>query len=280
MTLSARHLARPVRHLGRLALGLVFAATLVPASAAPAAAADALTLPQAEVQLVRLLNERRLAAGLVPYRVDSRLTEIARERSADMASKGYFSHVQPDGRTAFDYIAERKITWYGAGEVLAKNNYPTLADSAAVANTGWTNSPGHNAVVMSTGYNYVGVGLAVDSAGKKLWTAVMLKGPDRSGARSAMKSVAPTGTSTSTSVNVSVVWSGWDVRLQVLTAGLADFQLQRRVDGGSWQTVATGTAATSVVQALARGRLWEFRIRARDKAANYGAWSAPVGTRT
>ena len=60
---------------------------------------------------------------------------IARARSADMATKHYFSHTQPDGRNVFDILSAQKITWYGAGEIIAWNNYPTLETSIAAANT-------------------------------------------------------------------------------------------------------------------------------------------------
>ena len=88
-------------------------------------------------------------------------------------------------------MSARNITWYSAGEIIAWNNYPTLETSVAAANIQWLNSPGHKAIVVSTTYNYVGVGLAIDSAnGKKIWTAVYMKGPDRTGARA--KTAAPT----------------------------------------------------------------------------------------
>ncbi len=135
--------------------------------------------------MVGLLNQDRTAAGLVPVQTDSRLMAIARARSVDMATKHYFSHTQPDGRNVFDILNAQHITWYGAGEIIAWNNYPGLDLSTANANSQWMNSPGHKAIVLSTTLNYVGVGLAIDaSTGKKLWTAVYIKGPDRTGARS------------------------------------------------------------------------------------------------
>ena len=103
---------------------------------APAAAAG-LSIGDAELQAVRLLNVERARAGLVALRVDSRLMAIARQRSADMASRNYFSHVSPSGESAFDMIVSAGITWYGAGEIIAWNTYPSLADSAQAAKDGW-----------------------------------------------------------------------------------------------------------------------------------------------
>src|SRR4051794_19698644 len=183
-------LIRPALHPRRLsALALAFVATLAVAApaqvAATAVAPDAATINAAESAMVTALNADRTAAGLVAVRVDPRLMSIARARSADMVAKSYFSHTQPDGRNVFDILSDAGITWYGAGEIIAWNTYPMTSTTAA-ANSQWMNSPGHHAIVVSTSYNYVGVGLAVDSTGKKLWTAVFMKGPDRTGALAAI----------------------------------------------------------------------------------------------
>jgi hypothetical protein len=213
---------------------------------------------------------------------------IARARSVDMVTKHYFSHTQPDGRNVFDILSGQKITWYNAGEIIAWNNYPTLETSVAAANNQWLNSPGHKAIVVSTSYNYVGVGLALDSAtGKKMWTAVYMKGPDRTGARATADAPTIAAGSTAATKKVTVTWTGADVKLQVLTSGLHSFQVQRRTDGGAWTTVLASTTGKSLSQNLAANHTYEFRVAARDKAGNWGAWSsvqaalaAPTGSVT
>jgi hypothetical protein len=57
-----------------------------------------------------------------------------------------------------------------------------------------------------------------------------------------------------------------------LTAGLRDYEVQRRVVGGSWRALGYRTT-TSVTETLPRARTYEYRIRARDKVGNRGAWS-------
>jgi hypothetical protein len=74
-----------------------------------------------------------------------------------------------------------------------------------------------------------------------------------------------------TRARVTVRWTGGDPRLQVLTAGLRDYQVQRRVVGGSWRELGYRTA-TSVTETLPRSRTYEYRIRARDRVGNRGAW--------
>ncbi len=275
---------RPTRAIGiRRLTSLIIAAVLGLAVLAPAAVAattpapvSATAITAAEKAMVAALNADRTALGLVPVQVDARLMAIARARSVDMATKGYFSHTQPDGRNVFNILTGQKITWYNAGEIIAVNNYP-MDSTASVANRQWMNSPGHKAIIISKDFNYVGVGLALDSAtGKKLWTAVYIKGPDRTGARATITGAAlRTGPTTSTRY-ARLTWTGYDPKLQVLTAGFASFTVQRRVDGGAWTTAVTSTTYTYTTFKVLIGHVTEFRVAGRDKKGNQGAWSTKV----
>jgi uncharacterized protein YkwD len=259
------------RLIALMSVGLFAAVLVAPASVA---AAD-MTISQAESAMVAALNADRKAVGLVALQVDTRLMTIARARSTDMATKNYFSHTQPDGRDVFDFIAAAKITWFYAGEIIAWNNYPTLATSVPAANTQWLNSPGHKKLIVSTRFNYVGVGLAVQAAtGKKFWTAVFLEGPDRTGARATTAAPSIAAGSTAATKKVTVAWSGADVPLQVRTSGFHSYQVQRRVDGGAWATVWASTTVRSMSLQLPTNHTYDFRVAARDRAGNWGAWSA------
>jgi uncharacterized protein YkwD len=282
MTRRAR--SRPAFRLAPLVLvGLLATAFAAPATTS---ATEDWTIAEAEKHLVDMLNADRTAAGLVPVRVDSRLMDIARARSVDMATKHYFSHTQPDGRNVFNILSAKGIKWYNAGEIIAWNNYPTLQLSTANANSQWMNSPGHKAIVMSTSMNYVGVGIAIDASnGKKIFTAVYIKGPDRTGATSTTNTPKVADGSTGATKKVSVSWTGKDVRLQVLTSGFNSWAVERRTDGGAWTRIWTGTTKASMTLELAAGHKYEFRTAARDNAGNWGGWSTvsttikrPVGT--
>jgi uncharacterized protein YkwD len=244
---------------------------------APTAAAD-LTIGAAENLMARTLNADRAAAGLIPVRLDSRLTAIARARSVDMATKGYFAHTQPDGRTVFSIISAKGIKWYNAGEIIAWNTWPTLADSVTAANDGWLGSPTHRSIIMATSYNYMGVGLAIDGSGKKYWTTVFIKGPDRTGG---WVTVAPVAQPAFAAVSIAsasyrttgVTWRGGDIRLVVLTAGFRNYQVQKRRAGGSWVWLTTWTTSTSRTVRLYPGITYYVRVRACDRAGNCGRWS-------
>ena len=71
-------------------------------------------------------------------------------------------------------------------------------------------------------------------------------------------------------------WLGGDIRLQVLTAGFYSYQLARKVDSGAWSVIVSATTATSTYRYQAVGHRYSYRVRARDRAGNYGAWSVPI----
>jgi uncharacterized protein YkwD len=276
-------MSKLARRLGPIVLAGVLLASIAPI----ASATDDLTVGQAEAKVATLLNQQRTDIGRIVLRIDSRLSAIARARSEDMATKGYFSHQQPDGDWAWDLMTAAGIKWYGAGEIIAWNTWGSLSDSATSASKQWHDSSAHYALLTSADYNYFGVGLAVDANGKKLWTVVFMKGPDRTGAKARFRTtsnVAPNAISTAsgdgTRKYVTIKWSGSDVKLQVLTAGLKYFQVQiRRAGHYDWRDTKSSTTSTYMVRHLLKGQVYQFRIRAKDKAGNYGRWSATLWIR-
>ena len=275
-------MASRVRALGRrrpasLVLAvLAIAAIVVPNAATAASPVDEATLSSMESAMVSALNQDRTDRGLVPVRVDARLMAIARARSDDMVAKDYFSHTQPDGRNVFNILTAQHITWYNAGEIIAWNNYP-MDSTVSAANHQWLDSPGHYAIVTSTDYNYVGVGIAIDpDTGKKVYTAVYLKGPDRTAAKASAYAPSLGSWTTSRTRRAKIAWTGYDPRLQVLTAGLRSFTVQVRTDGGTWRTVYSSTTVKTWSFRAWKGHYYEVRISARDRAGNRGAWVTKV----
>ena len=260
-----------VRRLGALA----FAGLLVFSFAGPAAAGlpafDVSTLIQAEASLGSLVNAERTAQGLVALQVDPDVVAIARQRAQAMAASDVLSHQNPDGSDVFDQIAAAGIPWFGAGEVIVWNSWPAATDSTAQAAGAWFGSAPHRSILLSTDYNYVGFGAAVAPvSGNRYYAGVLVKRTDRTAAWA-----KPGSTSTSlvdaTRTRVTVRWTGGDPRLQVLTAGLRDYQVQRRVVGGSWRDMGYRTSPT-VTETLPRSRTYEYRVRARDRVGNRGSW--------
>lgn len=254
--------ATPVVLATMLVLSLVGPAT-VAASTSPAVTA-------AEAAALTYANNERTARGLVPLRLDPRVAEIAHGRAETMADEDELSHDQADGNNVFDILSANDITWYGAGEIIAWNNTSNLTSSAKGAVSQWMHSTGHRNILLSKSYNYVAFGMAVSASGKRYWAGVYIKGPDLSGAWT--KLYTPTKQIlSSTRTKVTFRWTGSDTALQVLTAGLRYYEIQRRVAGGEWASYGA-TTATSLSTSWARGATYEFRVRAVDRVGNWGGW--------
>ncbi|MEJ7748048.1 MAG: CAP domain-containing protein [Candidatus Limnocylindrales bacterium] len=261
-----------VHRLGIAGLIVAIVGLLVPAAAMAADLEPGpVAISQAERAALTAINVKRSDAGLVTLQHDSRIAAIARSRAESMAATDTFSHVQPDGMSVFDLIGDSGIRWYGAGEIIAWNTAQELPSSTSFALDGWMQSAPHKAIVLSTGYNYAAFGLAISpSTGRRYWAGVFLKGPDRTPARSRFGTISRSVLD-ATFARVTVRWSGWDVRLQVLTSGLRDFQVQKRRDGGAWLNLGV-TTNTSMTRKWSRGHRYEVRVRARDRSGNWGAW--------
>lgn len=141
----------------------------------PAPPAQPVALTTFETDIVAGVNNERIAAGLAPLQLDGALVAVARERSNDMATQGYFSHTSPTGQTAFSLLDQYGIPYSWAGENLARNNYPD-DESVAVAMRDWMASDGHRENMLNVHYTAIGVGAAVDSSGMKYFT-VIFTGP-------------------------------------------------------------------------------------------------------
>jgi putative cell wall-binding protein len=160
-----------------LAVALVFVAA--PTGAGPARASTWLSPIAAEGYELGLLNAQRAAVGEPSVIMDPRIEAIAEARSMDMATKHYFSHTQPDGRTAFSMLNTAGISWTRAGEIIAWNSgfgdYQGSADEAA---SQWHDSAPHYAIITTAAYTAAGVGVAYDSSsGRTYWTAIFIEGP-------------------------------------------------------------------------------------------------------
>jgi uncharacterized protein YkwD len=275
------HMPATVRRLVPLGVSLAVGLSLAGLCAGPAAAGpaafDGPTLVQAQSDLAAMVNDQRVAHGLVAVLPDPGATAMAVSRAETMASMDALDHAGPDGRTTFDLIRASGMTWFGAGEVIAYNTSSSEPASTGQAITGWLASPGHASIILSDGYNYAGFGAAVSASGNRYYAGVFLKLPDRTPGwvKAGRVTVAVVN---ATKSRVTVRWTGGDVRLQVLTAGLRDFEIQRRPAGGAWQSAGT-TTHSSLSVTLARGRTWQFRVRSRDDAGNRSAWSV-VSVRT
>ena len=106
-----------------------------------------------EASMLEMINKERRAAGLHPLKADPQETLVARAHSKDMFVRGYFAHVNPEGKTPFDRMKAAQVKFKTAGENLA------LAQTLEIAHTNLMNSPGHRANILNPKFNRVGIGI-------------------------------------------------------------------------------------------------------------------------
>ena len=110
-------------------------------------------LSEFEVQVVELTNAERAKQGLAPLQIDNELSKVARDKSKDMATNGYFDHNSPVHGSPFDMVKSYGINYNAAGENIAKGQ----RSPEEVVNA-WMNSPGHRANIMNGSFTHIGVG--------------------------------------------------------------------------------------------------------------------------
>lgn len=111
--------------------------------------------PAKEQGILRGINTFRSANGLRRLRPDATLALAAREHSANMIARRYFSHDGPDGSF------ERRLAKYTPRSCIAENiawgSGPYGTASGVVQ--AWKDSPGHRHVMLLPWVTRVGVGV-------------------------------------------------------------------------------------------------------------------------
>lgn len=136
------------------------------------------------------VNEQRQVMGQKPLILDSKLSDIARKHSQDMAENNYFSHYNSQGEGPTEraarvgYICQKRVgnsIQSGIAENCHLNNlyssittvngipiydWNTAEQIALSTVNGWMNSPGHRSNLLNSGYDYEGIGIAISSDDK------------------------------------------------------------------------------------------------------------------
>jgi uncharacterized protein YkwD len=259
MTAPVRRLALPI------VLATAFLTGLLPGSSpAPAQAA----FSSVERELIGWLNADRTARGLRPLQIWGKLAAIAETRARRMASANVMSHTI-SGSLARQLSDAGARAW-SYGENIAMTTYPRGIEAARRIYRMWKASAIHWAQILSRRFNYVGLGLEYRSSnGRTFASLVFTESPDHTAPRTAITSASRSGD------DVTWTWRGWDIPLQTHTAGFRDFDVQVRVDGGTWRTVRDDWTGISLTAAdRPRGHTYGLRVRGRDRVGNVGACTA------
>lgn len=115
--------------------------------------------PDAEQEIVRLVNRERQSRGLSALASDERLAQAARTHSQRMASTGALEHQLPGEPKLSLRLGQTALRFDVSGENVA------LAGDATRAHTALMHSPGHRANILDGEFNTIGVGVVRTSAG-------------------------------------------------------------------------------------------------------------------
>jgi len=118
-------------------------------------------------------NRERVKNGLPALIWDADLCRMAREHSENMAQRGYFAHVTPDGARLRDRARAIGITHY---QVLGENIAYNLGydDPGTFAVERWMMSPGHRANILYAGFKAMAVGTFVAPDGSVYLTQTFI----------------------------------------------------------------------------------------------------------
>jgi uncharacterized protein YkwD len=126
----------------------------------------AVDLNRVAIQMWQMVNQDRSSSDALsetkgcarPLQWDSRLAEVARSHSEEMATTGVFSHRGGDGSLPMNRVTRAGIRWLATGENIAK------AESAAQAEALFMDEPrfqpNHRGNILDANYNRVGIGIA------------------------------------------------------------------------------------------------------------------------
>jgi uncharacterized protein YkwD len=261
-------------------IALLLAAMAVPTSIGPVAVSAASTAPSSSTStptsptartvasyLITWTNRDRQARGLRPLQPWSTLRNIATKRADTLAALGTLSHSAAGSLSS--QLTSAGVQYYSWGEVLGWSSYPWGYDVAKSLYSMWKRSSSHWSLLMSSRFNYFGVGLAYRwSAHATYASIVFTESRDHTGARAAMVDYGRTGTT------AWYRWRGYDPHLQTHTAGLRNFDVAYRSDSGTWKIIRSGTTSTSIsLTSRSRGHYYYVMVRARDRNGNVGSWT-------
>jgi uncharacterized protein YkwD len=146
-------------------------------------------IPDLEQHMHASINVQRRAAEGEPLGWDDTLAKLARAHSEDMAQRGYFKHVTPEGLTpmkrlqAAGYDQCRLV-----GENIHQNNlysqvitekkkttydWNSMQRIAAITLAEWMGSEGHRQNILEKNFTREGVGVAIASDDKVYITQIL-----------------------------------------------------------------------------------------------------------
>lgn len=111
-------------------------------------------ITQYQLRVVELVNIERAKVGLHKLSLWTELSNVAMEKSKDMATFNYFSHTSPNYGSPFDMMKSFGILYRAAGENIAYGQ-----ESPERVVQAWMNSQGHKENILRPEFNRIGIGV-------------------------------------------------------------------------------------------------------------------------
>ncbi len=148
-----------------------------PPTTAPVVTPSSDIVSALETAIHEKINVERVAKGLQPLGVDTRLVSIARAHSKDMLTNNYFAHTNQSGCSSSCRYKNAGYAYRSMGENIYMMNGYTLSATEVAEKVvqGWMNSSGHRANILNASYTTEGVGVAIE--GKKIYVTENLALP-------------------------------------------------------------------------------------------------------
>jgi uncharacterized protein YkwD len=145
-------------------------------------------IPDLERQIHQSVNLQRRSNDRQPLEWDDTLVNLARAHSEDMAKRGYFKHVNPEGETPMKRLQQAgHNNCRLVGENIYQNNlysraitekkrttydWNSMETITATTLKGWMDSDSHRENILQNDYTREGVGVAIGSDDKVYITQV------------------------------------------------------------------------------------------------------------
>ncbi len=124
-------------------------------------------------EIAGIINSARNSIGCASLAQDKALSEVAKQRSDDMAGRDYFSHTTPEGKNIYNFLAEKGIPYATAGENIQFCSPPSMASPMLFFNT-WMDSDMHRANILNGNFTKIGIGIS--SNNDKLFIVLVFTG--------------------------------------------------------------------------------------------------------
>jgi len=146
---------KKLREITRLKIAivclLILAISMGTISPLRVAVFDSLSAIYASV-LVTLTNQNRVNSNVPELKVSPILEKAAQMKADDMATRSYFAHNTPEGRTPWYWFEKAGYKYVYAGENLAVN-----FEESADVETAWMKSKGHFLNIMNPKFKEIGI---------------------------------------------------------------------------------------------------------------------------